>query len=84
MKKFNDIRIVCKHCNNEIGLFDKEYITPIRKKYTKCTHCGNSEHERRRRVAIYNKQLANVTWEENYSSKDFFGVHEGFYFIKEV
>ena len=31
-----DIRIICKHCDNEIGLFDKEYLTPHRKKYIKC------------------------------------------------
>lgn len=83
MKEFKNIRIVCKHCNNEIGLFDKEYVTPLRKRYAKCTHCGNSEHERKRLVAEL-KKFKNVVWGEGYSSKDFFGVHEGFYFIKEV
>ena len=27
-----NIRVICKHCGNEIGLFDKEYLTIKKKK----------------------------------------------------
>ena len=30
-----NIRVICKHCGNEIGLFDKEYLTLKRKNYLK-------------------------------------------------
>lgn len=76
-----NIRVVCRHCNNEIGLFDKEYAKSL-KKYVKCTCCGNSVCERKARVATL-KKLKNIVWKEGYSQESFFGVHEGFDFIQE-
>ena len=77
-----DIRIICKHCGNEIGLFDAEYIAPKRKKYLKCTRCGNSEKTRREKVSTYNK-INDINWKRTYSLDTFLGVHLGFDFRRE-
>ena len=78
-----NIRIICKHCGNEIGLYDADYITPRKKKYLKCNHCGNSEQTRRQKVSKYNK-INNADWKKIYSLNTFLGVHLGFDFKKEV
>ena len=77
------IRVICKHCGNEIGLFDREYLTPNRKKYLKCDHCGNFEYKRRKEVAEYNK-IKSENWKKEYSLVQWLGVHQGFEFIKEM
>ena len=77
-----DIRVICKHCGKEIGLFDKEYLTPRTKKYVKCNHCGNFEYRRRQEVAKYNK-VKNEDWKKEYSLEQWLGVHQGFEFKKE-
>lgn len=61
-----NIQVICKHCSKEIGLFDREYLTPRRKKYLKCDHCGNFEYKRRKEVAEYN-EIKNENWKKEYS-----------------
>ena len=78
-----NIRVICKYCGKEIGLFDKEYLTPRRKKYLKCNHCGNFEYKRKQKVAEYNK-IKNENWKKEYDLKQWLGVNQGFEFIKEM
>ena len=78
-----NIRVICKYCGKEIGLFDKEYSTPRRKKYLKCNHCGNFEYKRKQEVAEYNK-IKNENWKKEYYLKRWLGVNQGFEFIKET
>lgn len=78
-----NIRVICKHCGKEIGLFDKEYLTSRRKKYIECDCCGNSEYTRRQDVAEYNK-IKDENWKKEYNLKQWLGRNQGFEFIKEM
>lgn len=77
-----DIRIICRHCGNEIGLYSTEDITSAKKKYIKCNRCGNSERIRREKVSKYNK-IESEDWKKIYSLDTFLGIHLGFDFKKE-
>lgn len=76
------IKVICKRCNKDLGLYEQGYLTAKRKKYTKCDRCGNSEQIRREEVSRYNK-IKDDEWKRQYSLEIWLGRHQGFEFIKE-
>ena len=74
-----NILVICKHCKNEIGLFDNNYITQKFKKNCKCNHCGNSEKTRLKRKTEYNK----IKDRAEFCLEKYLGVNKGFEYRKE-
>ena len=74
------VKITCNNCG-DISIFDKEYMTPKRKKCFDCYMCrnNNKEHNDRKRF------LENYDSAESVDLNKYFGRHKGFIFenIKE-
>lgn len=74
------IKITCNNCG-DISIFDKEYMTPKRKKCFDCYMCRNNNKEYTDRKRF----LKNYDSAESVDLNKYFGRHKGFTFenIKE-
>ena len=70
------IKITCNNCG-DISIFDKEYMTPKRKKCFDCYMCRNNNKELTDREKFLKK---NESACENLNLNKYFGRHKGFIF----